>query len=53
MTQRIVRKRAEEARGVADQLDGPIAKKTMLEIALLYEQLAALVEAKRPFKISN
>ena len=47
------RKRAEEARGVADQLDDPIAKRTMLDIALSYEQLAALAEAKTPFKIAN
>jgi hypothetical protein len=47
------RRRAEEARSVAVQLDDPIAKKTMLDIALSYEQLAALAEAKLPFKISN
>jgi hypothetical protein len=47
------RQRAEEARSVADQLDDPVAKKTMQEIALSYEQLAALAEAKLPFKISK
>jgi len=39
------RRRAEEARRVADQLDDPIAKKTMLDIALSYEQLAAKARA--------
>ena len=47
------RKRAEEARSAADQLDDPIAKRTMLDIVLSYEQLAALAEAKTPFKISS
>ena len=40
-------RRAEEARRIADQLDDPIAKKTMREIALSYERLAALAEKKR------
>ena len=40
------RRRAEEARRVADQLDDPVAKKTMMDIALSYEQLAALAAAK-------
>ena len=47
------RQRAEEAHRVADQLDDPIAKKTMLDVARSYEQLAALAEAKLPFKISQ
>lgn len=47
------RKRAEEARSAANQLDDPIAKRTMLDIVLSYEQLAALAEAKTPFKISS
>jgi len=44
---------AEEARRTADQLDDPVAKKTMLEIADAYEQLATLAEPKlasRPSK---
>ena len=45
--------RAEEAHRVADQLDDPIAKKTMLDVARSYDQLAALAEAKLPFKISQ
>jgi hypothetical protein len=45
--------RAEEARKVADQLDDPIAKRTMLDVARSYEQLAALAEAKLPFQISQ
>ena len=44
------RRRAEEARSVADHLDDPIAKKTMLDIANSYEQLAGLVEAKLTLK---
>jgi hypothetical protein len=47
------RRRAEEARRVADQLDDAIAKKTMLDIAQSYEQLAALAQAKRAPKISK
>jgi len=47
------RRRAEEAHNIADQLDDPIAKKTMMSIALSYEQLAALADAKVPFKIAN
>lgn len=40
------RQRAEEARRIAEQLDEATAKKTMLEIAASYDQLAALAEAK-------
>ena len=40
------RRRAQEARRIADQLDDPVAKMTMLDIAQSYEQLAALAEAK-------
>ena len=40
-------RRAEEARRIADQLDDPIAKKTMRDIALSYERLATLAEKKR------
>ena len=47
------RQRAEEAHRVADQLDDPIAKKTMEDVAHSYEQLAALAEAKLPFQISQ
>jgi hypothetical protein len=38
---------------VADQLDDPIANRTMSDIARSYEQLAALAEAKLPFEIAN
>jgi hypothetical protein len=41
------RQRAEEARKIAEQLDDPVAQKTMLEIANSYDQLAALAEARR------
>jgi hypothetical protein len=47
------RQRAEEARRIADQLDDPIAKKTMLDIALSYDQLAALTKAKLASRSSN
>jgi hypothetical protein len=40
------RQRAGEARALADQLDGPAAKQTVLEIALGYEQVAALAAAR-------
>jgi hypothetical protein len=40
------RKLAQEARATADQLGDPDAKKTMLEIAGGYEQLASLAEKK-------
>lgn len=40
------RQLAQEARASADRLDDPDAKKTMLEIAQGYEQLAALAEKK-------
>ena len=40
------RQRAEETRTLADQLDDPVAKQTMLEIALAYEQVAAFGAAR-------
>jgi hypothetical protein len=40
------RQRAQEARAAAAQLDDPDAKKTMLEVADGYEQLAVLAEKK-------
>jgi hypothetical protein len=40
------RQLAREARAAADQLDDPEAKRTMLEIAENYEQLASLAEKK-------
>ena len=42
------RQRAQESRSIADQLDDPVAKKTMLEIAEAYEQLALLAERRGP-----
>lgn len=47
------RQRAEESRRTADQLDDPVAKKTMLDIADAYEQLATLAEAKLGSKPTN
>jgi hypothetical protein len=44
------RRRAEEAQRIADQLDDPVAKETMRDIARSYEQLALLAEAKRTLK---
>jgi hypothetical protein len=40
------RKRAEQARRIADQLDDPLSKKTMLEIAQSYEKLAARAQTR-------
>ena len=42
------RQLAQDARAAADQLDDPDAKKTMLEIAESYEQLASRAEEKAP-----
>ena len=47
------RQLAEEARRVADQLEDPIAKKTMLDVVGSYEELSVLAEAKLPFQISQ
>jgi hypothetical protein len=38
------RRRAQEARSIADQLDDPVAKREMLEVAQHYEQIAAIAE---------
>jgi hypothetical protein len=46
-------RRAEEARRTADQLDDPLAKKTLLEIARSYQQLSALTEARLTSKTSK
>jgi len=40
------RRRAAEARSMADQLDDPAAKKAMLEIAEQYEQIAAMAQQR-------
>ena len=47
------RRRAEEARCMAQQLDDPIAKQAMLEIARSYENLAALTHARPASKASK
>jgi len=44
------RQRAAESRRTAQQLDDPMQKKTMLEIADGYKQLADLAEARRKSK---
>ena len=41
------RRRAEEARRMADQIDDPADKKALIDIATAYEQLVARMEAKR------
>jgi len=38
--------RAQETRALAQQLDDPVAKQTMLEIAQLYEQIATIAETR-------
>jgi hypothetical protein len=45
--------RAKEARRIAEQLDDPIAKQTMQEIARSYEHLATLAEGRIASKASN
>jgi hypothetical protein len=40
------RRRAQEARSIADQLDDLAAKKTMLEVAQHYEQIAAIADKR-------
>jgi hypothetical protein len=47
------RRRAEEARRIADQLDDPVAKETMRDIARSYEQLATLAETRGAPKTST
>jgi hypothetical protein len=44
------RQRAEEARRIANQMDDPVTKATMLDIARAYEQLASLAEARTASK---
>jgi hypothetical protein len=41
------RRRAQEARRIAEQLDDPAARTTMQEIAVSYERLAELAHARR------
>jgi hypothetical protein len=38
--------RAEETRALADQLEDPAARQTLVEIALSYEQLAAIAATR-------
>ena len=47
------RRRAADAYRLADQLDDPLAKNEMLDIARSYEKLAVLAEAKTPFEIAG
>jgi len=44
------RQLAQDARAAADQLDDPDARKTMLEIAEGYEQLASIADKKTASK---
>jgi hypothetical protein len=41
------RQRAKQSRDLAKQLEDPMAKQTLLEIAQSYEQLAELAEKRR------
>ena len=41
------RRRADEARRMADQADDPADKKALIDIATAYEELVARVEAKQ------
>jgi len=47
------RRRAKEAQRIADQLDDPVAKETMRDIARSYEHLATLAEKNQAPKPSN
>jgi len=47
------RRCAGDAYSAADQLDDPLAKNAMLDIARSYEHLAILAEAKLPFEIAG
>ena len=47
------RRRAADAYRVAEQLDDPLAKNAMLDIARSYEQLAVLADVKTPFEIAG
>jgi hypothetical protein len=40
-------RRAEEARRTADEMADPVSKKTLLDIAKAYEELAAFAAGKR------
>jgi hypothetical protein len=40
------RRRAQETRSIADRLDDPVAKQTMLEVAQHYEQIATIAETR-------
>jgi len=40
-------RRAEEARRTADEMVDPVSKKTLLDIAKAYEELAAFAASKR------
>jgi hypothetical protein len=42
------RKRAAEARAMADQIVDPVAKRAMLEIAKGYERIAERAERRKP-----
>ena len=45
--------RASEARGIAERMDDPLARKTMLEIAAGYERLAARAAAEATTSIRS
>jgi hypothetical protein len=40
------RKRAEETRSIADKIDDPTAKQTMLQVAEHYERIAVIAQTR-------
>jgi hypothetical protein len=44
------RQLAQDAREAADRLDDPVAKRTMLEIAEGYDELASILEERKTAK---
>jgi hypothetical protein len=47
------RERAKEARHVGDQMNDPMVRQTLLQVALLYERVALRAESRASAKISK